>query len=260
MAWIEESVASAAAGAMITLLDTVLVQNSHWEIYDAAAAANCKVYRCHDDVVNCDFYLKVDDNYADYCICELWEGWDAGAHAGTGLNKKVFSATSTFDWIKTTGTWEISLHDFYFILINPAYCGYFCGRPSLYDESKNIVMIISDSSAHAGRNQLSEYANGTNGGWAFLFDEAGNQTNAAGGGGGAVTNPTNRSILDIAGGYRVWEDPIRNMTTSLVVGTLPGVCNLGAEANGLLNGDIVTVDGADWLAIFATSWSLVRKD
>src|SRR5574343_639447 len=96
MAWDTGSFANTNAGNLITVLDAQLPANAHWEIFDAAAGTNCKVYHQENAGENSEFYVKVDDNYTGYAIIELWEGWDAGAHAGIGTNIKVPSSTYTF--------------------------------------------------------------------------------------------------------------------------------------------------------------------
>ena len=225
---------------------------------------NCKVYKCTDGVVNCTFYLKVDDEHIGFSVLELWEGWDAGTHVGTGVGRTVSSGLIPFRWNRPTGGWNISLHDHWFILTNADYAGYWCGRPTLYDVTKNIVMIACAGTTGTVYNNLAYYSGGGGGGWAFLFDENGSQTDAVGGQGGAASYGTNRYWKGIDGRYHVTEELIVNTTSTLVVGVLTGVVNAGDLAGGLINGDLITISGVDWVAIGNSGashfWSLVRKD
>ena len=262
--WIEGTFASTAEGSLIAVLDAVLIGNPNWAISDAAAGTNCKVYECDDPVTGAKFYLKVDDNYVAYAILELWEGWDAVGHVGVGASKKETGGGYIFWWMRPVGFWKISLHDNYFTFINATYCGHFCGRPTLYNAALNIVLITAESLYSIGCNSLCRYTNDYYSGWGFLFDEAGNQTNARGAGGGSATSPEYRNIKGIDGKYHVNEEPVANVNTQLVVGTLPGISNGGNYDNGLENGDTVTIGGVDWMAIkgrgVAVFLSLVRKD
>lgn len=263
MAWIEGTFSSTAAGELLAVLDVKLVLNAKWTIFDVAAGVNCKVYKCVDAVTGALFYLKVDDNYVAYAVLELWEGWNATTHVGIGASKKGTDAMNLFWWLRPLGFWKLSLHDNYFTFINSNYSGNFCGRPALYNAALNVVLITAESIYAAGWNSLCRYANDGYGGWGFLFDEAGGQTNARGGGGGSYNSPEYRDIKGIDGKYHIIEEPVSNFNTRLVVGTLPGIANGGNYDNGLANGDTVTIGGVDWMAIGAAPTpyvSLVRKD
>lgn len=228
------------------------------------AAANCKVYHCSGAPgVNCDFYLMVEDEHLNFCVPELWEGWDAGTHAGTGQSVKGWTAAAHFRWNRYAGFYKLSLHDNYFTFINGDYSGNFCGRPDLYDDTKNIVMIVSDGSAAARDNNLATWPNNSGGGWAFLFDEAGNIQAGVGPAGLSYTDYYYTKGID--GAYHIVETPVTTGFTKLVVGVLPGVGMVGKVASGLLVGDTVTIAGVDWWAICGEPagtlyWSLIRKD
>lgn len=82
MAW-TSAIHDGAAGRMITLLDNLLVAvHATWTVYDAAAGANAKVYRCLDAAADppVDFYLLVDDNQANFSKVYLYDSWDAIGH------------------------------------------------------------------------------------------------------------------------------------------------------------------------------------
>lgn len=228
-------------------------------------AANCKVYRCTGTPAVCDFYLKVEDEHIGHSIIELWQGWNNGTHTGTGLSKKstTSSAEMTIRISRPAGFYNMSLHDNYFTLITSGYNGYFIGRPTLYDVSKNIVMLIAELKTTTNLNSLAMYDNVNYNLWAFLFDEAGNQTQGRDAGGGTISNAAYRWLKGIDGKYHITEVPIGNITTTLLVGTLPGVASGGDAASGLAQGDIVTISGVDWLAIKGAGtayYALVRKD
>ena len=225
--------------------------------------ATCHVYKCEDAAVNCLFYLKVEDYHGGFSVLQLWEGWDAATHAGVGLTRQAFTGVYCFLWQRPTGVYKISLHDHHFVLIVSVsgFGGYFCGRPSLFDESKNIVMIVSDGTVLSSYNNLAYFGNLASGGWSFLFDENGNSNNARDGGGGAGTFCTYRYLKGCDGKYHISEALIENTANGLLAGTLPGVAGSTDISNGLLAGDIVTIDGVDWLNLTAGGYySLVRKD
>jgi hypothetical protein len=249
------------AACVLTFTPTATFDGNFDDVSLNQVLTNCKVYKCTDDVVNCTFYLKVDDEHIGFSILELWEGWNAGTHVGTGLSRTVFGSVSTFRWNRPIGPYKISLHDHWFIFINVDYCGYWCGRPSLYDVTKNIVMIAADGPSNTGNNFLANYTNNQTGGWSLLFDETGASNNAVGGQGGLVSYGQYRYTKGIDGKYHVAEEVIANWGTGLLVGTLTGVISTGDRANGLANNDIVTIDGIDWIACGGGGyWVLVRKD
>lgn len=248
MSWHTGSFAGTAAGSLITVLDAILTLNSHWTVYDAAAGTNAKVYECRDDDENVLFYLKVDDNYTGYAILEMWEGWDAGAHTGVGVGILVTTSTYTFRLYRATGGWMISLLDHRFVYINSSYSANYIGCPRRYDASLNTPCLITETTGSSKYNPLGQiYTGGTNVVCRWLFDEAGNQTMVQGGGGAQYMAADLMKGSD--GKFRFPEGVIANATSLIALGTLEGVWNgPGSTAVGLVSGDIVTIDGEDWIA------------
>ena len=267
MAWYQGNWASVAAGAMLGLFDNYVVLNDKWSVHDAAAAANSKVYKCEDAAKNVLFYVLVSDNQANLAIIELWEGWNAVTHAGTGANIKVFSSTNTFQVRRYIGAWGLSVLDhriIYVDLVNGTTC--YIGCPRRIDESKNIVLLVSESGGTSRYNNLAYFINSTNGGCRFLFDENGNQS--LGNLDGGSSNSTGRRLKGIDGVIRLpGELPISGASSDLVVGTLEGVIDCGGSSGpnncGFALGETVAIDGVDWIAVtgsYGTKyWSLIRK-
>jgi len=133
-----EGTLSSGIGGLIAMLDVQLVKNDYWTIYDAEAGTNCHVYKNDSPTENSLFYLKVDDNYDEYAIIELWEGWDAVAHAGTGKSLTKSSGGTSLLYIrKAAQTYKLMLDNLRFILIQvAAVFSYYVGQPKRFDESK----------------------------------------------------------------------------------------------------------------------------
>ena len=270
MAW-NEGTMSQSAGALLSVLDTYLVANDYWSVYDASAGTNAKVYQNYDASANVDYYVKVDDNYANYALIELWEGWDSGSHSGTGQSLTQDSAGSQSLYIhKPSGGYGITVGDHRFIFCDLAnYYGYYIGQLSRIDTSKNMPIVICSGYTGISNNPLGarNYLGGVNAAtsWQCLFDENGTKR---------VIHPfcdfyaqnESESIISklesktISGTYLILETPIINHANKLVMGYLDGVMWKGQTQSGLSNGDIVQYNGVDWVALGGgDSWSLVRK-
>jgi len=136
-----------AAGSLIGILDTELVKNANWTIYDDSVGTNAKVYRCYDADDDTLFYWYVDDDvHTDYCQTKLYETWDAGTHTGTG-------GTSLYSNFRhKEGTYNISLDDTQLIYIDQT-AGYgnacFVGRVKAVDPTMPQMIAIM---AHVGNN------------------------------------------------------------------------------------------------------------
>lgn len=231
------------------------------------AANHSKVYHCQGTSgINCDFYVKVENEHTNFAVIELWEGWDVSTHTGVGSSATVMDGSALYIfkfWIRS-GAYKISLHDNSFTFITSNYHGYFVGRPDLYDDTKNVVMIVHGGVTEADPNPLSYWQNSSGAGWHFLFDGDGNNCDAGYALGSYSTS--NQRFKGIDGKYYCFEAPVHSSTTGLVQGVIPGYVYVGNYTNGFLNGDLVTIDGVDWIAIFGTpggataAYGLVRKD
>jgi len=136
MAW-NEGTMSQSAGALLAILDTYLVANSYWSVYDSAAGTNAKVYRNYDAGNNVDYYVKVDDNYANY--------------GGYGI--------------------AVSNHRFIFIKLTDGQA-YYIGQLKRFDTSKNMPCAIVNTGSGNTNNPIGYYNSSSSCGWACLFDEA----------------------------------------------------------------------------------------
>jgi len=164
MAWYDVGPAMIdGAGALKALLDAYLPLNPYWSIKDAAAGANIGVYRNHDAARNSDFVLYVDDTAASYSYVQLWEDWDAVAHAGVGasVTTTLYSAR-LLTFLKGTSRekigWSIRVSDHHFLLHghgtnttsvgNPSTQTYYVGQLRRFDESKNMPICICKSNTN----------------------------------------------------------------------------------------------------------------
>lgn len=261
MAWYSPS-HTAANGSLIALLDTYVASNDCWSVYDASAGTNCKVYECIDAAVNCLFYVKVDDNYSSVAIIELWEGWDAVNHVGTGRFRTQIASSYTLRIYKETGTFYISVKDHEWRFVSgTTWKGTFIGRPgSLVDETKNVVLWAGSSTGASYANNIG-YSNwGSSGGWCFLFDQNEKATQAL-----FATmwdsNYTFGSLRTMGSDGEVY---FPEMTvcpyyaigfSGSIIGTLSGVGALefGATAScKFSNGDTLTVGSDTWLVFGGT--------
>lgn len=226
---------------------------------------NCKVYHCSGGSgVNCEFYMLVDDEHLNFAYIELWEGWNAGTHQGIGANIKYSSggATYTLRINRYAGFYKISLHDNYFTFINKDYSAAFVGRPNLYDDSPNVVMICCDSYAAGRYNHVAQWAGNTEGGWEFLFDHTGNRGKAISEGG--VSTPTYIYSNGIDNQIHCEEFKVVVDGSKLLIGTLPGIMTIGPNS-GMAYGDNLIIDGVDHFVCAGEPsgtlyWAAIRKD
>lgn len=257
MAWETGTFINTDAGNLITVFDVDLVANDKWSVFDAAAGTNCKVYRCYDAAENVDFYVKVDDNYDGYAIIELWEGWNAGTHTGIGSSLTTPNGYE-MQIYRPTGGWLMSIRNHRFIFINSTYCGTYIGQLVRYDTTKNMPVYIG-SLAVIDRNSMG-YINSANiAAWWTLFDEIGSQNVIM----AYAYNDTSKFTKTITGTFLVFESPVYNNISKLIMGLLEGVVHMYSTPNGLANGDIISINGMDWIAIGGTYstgyWNLVEK-
>ena len=252
--WHRGAFSSTAAGqGLAKVWDALVTLNAKWSVYDAAAGTNCKVYRCYDAAANCDFYVRVDDNYTGYWIIQLWQGWDAVGHAGTGASITVSSSTYTFVGRRPLGGFCLSVKDHRIIYIEmTSGTTQYIGQPRRYDPSLNTPLILSYSSGAIYTSALEYIANSTQSACRFLFDEAGNQALVRGDGGQTASDY--RVLKDGRGRWHLpSEKVIAGQTTGLAVGTLEGVVSLGGANNGQgqnpARGTILHIDGEDWMVV-----------
>ena len=257
MAWETGSFVTTDAGELISVFDVDLVANAKWSIFDAAAGTNCKVYRCYDAAENVDFYVKVDDNYTGYAVIELWEGWNEGTHTGTGSSLTTCGGYA-MQIYRPIGGWLMSVRNHRFIFINATYCGTYIGQLVRYDTTKNMPVYIG-SQVQTDWNTIVYYDSASLSAWWTLFDEIGSQRLLCSYG----YYTSYKFIKTIAGTMLISETPIFNDTSKLVLGLMEGSMHLYDADNGLANGDIISINGIEWIAIGGLSspkyWNLVEK-
>lgn len=268
MSWHSGNWAATTAGlGLSTIWDVLVVANSHWTVHDNAAGVNAKVYRCYDADENVDFYVYVKDNNVGYWEVELWEGWDAVGHAGTGIGI-VDDGVDVFRARRVVGGWYLSVLDHRIIYIDATnWQAQYIGAPRRYDKSKNIVLVMSATDNATYYNCLTYWTKSDSHALAqrFLFDENRNQPLVNGDGGAGSS--TYRQIMGVDGVLRLaGEMPVAGAATSLAVGTLEGVADMGAGASlnfSPANGETVSIDGVDWIIFsgtypYAKFWCAVR--
>jgi hypothetical protein len=259
MAWYEGTLTQ-AAGDLIAILDAKLPLNGYWSIFDASAGVNCKVYRNYKSADYNDYYVKVDDNYANYAIVELWEGWNGVGHAGVGNSLATIGGLA-MRINKKNGGYAISVLDNRFVYVDTYdYIGTYIGQLNRFDATKNMPIYIGELTGAQKYNVLGAYNFGSsNGGWACLFDEGGTSR---------VLNPYGYSsaylyMKTISGQFVILETLVYNNTTYLLLGQLEGVTTHGTGPSSFLsNGDVVTKSGVDWLVCgggySSKMWSFIR--
>jgi len=251
MSYHSGTLADTTAGRLIELLDSVLLLNSYWSIYDAAAGTNAKVYRCYDPDGVVDYYFYVDNNYTNYATIELWEGWNSVTHAGVGAVLKYVSGTTVLRIYFTTD-YVIRLNNFNFQMISPSLRAHnFIGRPDeLFDETKNIVLAVTKCTNIGSYNPVGSGYNTTTVSCKFLFDENESISNAR-------FRP-HVSMIDIAGnGVFSPKICVLNDANKLVVGHITNAASLtDATYSTLAHDDEFTVDGETWKAVKCTAGNL----
>lgn len=258
MSWHTGSI-SAATGALIGVLDAVLVLNSHWSIFDAAAGTNAKVYKCEDADDDTLFYLYVDDNVStDYGRVKLYETWDADAHTGTG-------GTGFASWRHKNGTYNISLDDTQVIYIDTDGTqaqGGLAARVKVVDPTiPQVVALMGDVTT------WTQYLAFTGGDPAYvvkvlLRGPTGVSTEVFHWVGltysGGWYGDTTRYSLDVNG--HAWFNKGWIYRGSRLLGFIEGVIPLGSTAT-YGHGDIISIGGEDWVVLKGNTngYALIKK-
>jgi len=250
---------TAAAGATITVLDTELVKNSNWSIYDASVGTNWKTYKC--GTAGSVFYLSVDDNQSDYSIVRMWEDWDAVNHVGVGIN-----TADGLMWRKLASTtYYINLNDTRLIYrpkgtTDGTRYGYYAGQPNRYNTSMNTPLLMCNVHPTVIGNVLAMLGtcNATYGGtWHYLNIPGKFVTHAFSYWSDGSTTPIGASFCKTyAGVFYVHEEPIVCYKNKVFIGTLDGVMSLGysSAARGVVHGDTVTIDSVIWDVYGPSDW------
>lgn len=251
-----------AAGALITILDTELVKNANWTIYDASVGSNNKTYKC--GVSGGEFYLNVADNQTNYATVNIWEGWDSAGHAGTGASTGGYI---TVYWRKTAGNYMVHLTDervIYSCFGTGLNYSHFAGNVERFNAAYNTPILVGvRSTSTTFINPLGAGGTTASYGWAGLFIGRGFAFNAC------------CSYFDLPspnpGDYLIWaeknlgrfvQENLVAMASGLLIGIMRGVQSLGlssAAALGVAHGDTVTIGGQVWDCHGGTPLALIER-
>jgi len=237
---------SAAAGALIAVLDEYLLDNSNWTL-EEEVATNHKVYK--NAGLNSLFYFDVDDTVAAYAAVRISAGWDTGTHAPTG-------ETSAVNYInKSTGDWGMAYNDTRLVWCN---CelgqSYYIGQTKRCVSTLNypiiVAAILNNYTTYNSLALYHAYTGATSLYWRMLKI------------GSSVVRSiypwtegiTSRHILTPTGAA-FWESPIYAAVDLRMVGWLDGV-HSGGSVTVFNNRDKITVAGLDWIVLRASTAGL----
>ena len=265
MAWITEY-RGAGAGQLKAFLDSIITNYGQeggygWSIADAEAGDNIGVYKCQPDDAS-SFVLVVKDNQADYATIEYWEGWDAVAHAGTGLSMTYgVSANYTLRVRKITGIFAAAINKGRIVLcMLAAGLGYYLGYPKRFDESRNTPLFIGGNSYASGTAYSQCPLCSADGAaannsidWRWFKDSVGNVNKQAASWGAWL------SSISYYGRWEVWTTTGKMCIQETMVqegdspykliGVLDGVMGCAKSPSGRANGDTIIVGDDVWLVL-----------
>jgi hypothetical protein len=253
---------SAAAGGLISVLDTELVKHTNWSIFDAAAGTNAKVYRCQDTVRGVLFYVYVDDNQANYAKVRVWETWNDTTHVGGGKN------TAELYFLHSDSNYIVILRDNNFIYVTNG--GHLDRSP--YYVGELIPIISGDHHVMCcGHTVTDNYTTspltqppgtGTVVKWLLWGDRGGYASVHCGPATAGITvtyGATTRYVFDTNGYAQIQEEYVAN--GDILYGQLDGVMMLWSTVTGGGDEDTVDVDGVEWEFYFAAaSWSCIIRN
>jgi len=260
MSW-HEFTLTGQAGAILSIFDTYVVNNSYWSVYDANVGTNEKTYRNYDSANNVDYYVCIRDNYSDNARIELWEGWDLGSHSGTG-SSLIYSSSTYYIviWRESddSGGWAVSVKDHRVIICDFVNGNaFYIGQLNRFDTTKNMPIVIAQSSeAESNHNPLGTgYNTSYSSCWKALFDDKGNV--------GAILQPESGSVNDEAysktssGEALIFETPVYSTSSDLAIGTLDGAMSCHGADTQFVKGDIAQVNLVEWVFLknaYGGSW------
>jgi len=248
----------AAGDRLADLWDAIVVSNAKWSVFDAAAGANAKTYRCNDAPNNVDFYVYVNDNQADFSIVELWGDWDEVGHAGVGDS---IGGTADKFRIHSVGGVHVCVSD-HRVLLGCSWnaMGYYIGQPIRFDTTKNMPFYIGGGDNTSNfYNALGRFHLVGDTPWQTLWDHLGNV--------GVILGPWGYNsaykFARTCRGTYVFEDTVvYENTNKICLGYLDGVCHLCTASQGFRNGEIITCEDGDWLILGGTYstkyWAALR--
>lgn len=234
---------------MLGILDTELVKNANWVIYDDAAGTNKKVYSCTVTGWG-EWFLVVDDNYSAYYITSVNDGWDADAHTLTG------QTTTSVYHSKDGARYKIILNDSRVIIIDHggtnnwsriSYHGMTVPHPGC---DKILLTVGGSSTTYDSATHMQDPAGHV---WKCLYDPY------------DAVNVAVYILGRIAGADSDWrlkrdKDGFFHLrptsmyayggTDKLNIGFLDGLILTGVHNDVLANYEIVVANGVEWEAHF----------
>ena len=251
-------IGTTAGGRIADLWDTIIVANAKWSVFDAAAGANAKTYKCEDAPNNVLFYVYVNDNQADFSIVEIWEGWDAGAHAGLG-DSLTDVALNVFHVYASQGV-HVCVSD-HRVLLGCSFGaeGYYIGQPIRFDVTKNMPFYIGSTDGGSHHGTFGRYEISTQIAWRTLWDHAGNPDVEIR---PVAYGSSNQYCRTCRGTYVFQDAVVFEAVGSVCLGYLDGVVSFYTTSNGFSNGEIITGEDGNWLiqgGIYSSKyWSALR--
>jgi len=258
MAYEFARIGNAAGDRLADLWDAIVCSNAKWSVFDAAAGANAKTYRCNDVANNVDFYVYVDDNQDIFSILQLWEDWDEVGHAGVGDTLSDVAGDPFRVYVR--GGVHVCVSDHRVLLGGNYGCqSYYIGQPIRFDTTKNMPFYIGSTTPASWFGPLGYYEVAGEIAWRTLWDHLGNVGKKI----WPLAPYSGRKYVRTCRGTYVFEDTVVYTDGELVcLGYLDGVCHLFNALQGFKNGEVYTCEDADWLMLGGTGgtkyWSALR--
>lgn len=257
MAWRSSADDVSAIGAFITELDTYLVVNAHWSVYDASAGTNEKVYRCLDASNDppIEFYIHVQDNQVNFARIDMYDSWDAIGHTHDGAMSLTYGSNSSYyPYIsKRTSGYYLSVLDHRFIWVDKLewqanYIG--CLKPfsSQHKMQRQVPVLITSSTGYnLGYNPMSYSSEGSNVVWRALMGSNGGMAVRVNYTAGSACFWQTSDGFAMFRPILVWDD-----NTDLVLGVMENVMSMWSIA-GWNNDDYMTISAQNYRYVEGTS-------
>jgi len=262
MAWTSD-IHDGSVGKMIDVLDTLLVAvHATWVEYDSFGS-NQKVYRCLDTANSppIDFYIHVDDNYANYCKIYMYDSWDIGSHSyavDTGC-KVIFGSNIAYYPVicKKAGGYYFSSQDHRFIYVDKTeweanYVGMLGQVPgSLLVQ--NPLLWVASSGYASGYNPLGYYSESSSFAVTEFMQLAWGRAHTRASAYGY--NSAYGAFATIDGGSWLRPTLVFDYDNRIVQGYFKNVAQY-YNRNNLVNDDVIVIGGDTWRYVEGTGGTL----
>jgi len=262
MAWTSD-IHDASAGKMLDVLDTLLVAiHATWVEYDSFGS-NQKVYRCLDPSNSppIDFYIHVDDDYADYCKIYMYDSWDIDTHTyavDTGC-KVIFGQSAAYYPVicKKAGGYYFSSQDHRFIYVDKTeweanYVG-MLGQVEGGPLVQNPLLWVASYNYASGYNPLGYYS------WSAYYVVANFMQTAMGKGATRASawgySSSYSAFETIDGGSWIRPTLVFEYDNKTIQGYLKNVAQY-YNRNNLANDDTIIIGGDTWRYVEGTGGTL----